>query len=162
MIPCSGATPACAARAGDDGFDVVGGGGLVDDGAHGPVAVQDDGLAGPQGGHVQALGPGEAGLLLDGEDELQRAAGGATGVDGAQGFQDGGDPGLVVRAEDGGAVRAHDPVFDPGLDPDPGLHRVHVGAQDQGGGAGAGAPAGADADEVAGGVAPGVEARGRG
>ena len=98
------------------------------------VGVQGEAEIGMQEALVQVLGAVDPVFLCHGEDHLQGPVGDIPFLQLPQGLQDGGDTGLVIASQDGGAVGADDAVLYDGLDSFAGLHTVHVGGEHNGGG----------------------------
>ena len=118
---------------------LVGGGGAGDDVLNALFVVEDEAVAGAQGGIVQVLGAHQGHLLADGEDGLDGRPGQAVVVEGLDDFQDDGYAGLAVGAEDGGAVGGDAVLVHLRADVGRGAHGVHVGGEQEGlGGGGAG------------------------
>ena len=116
--------------AGDVGFDdVLGWGG------HGkPVgrafAVKDDAYFGGKAVKIQVMRAEQAALLGPGKDYLDGTVGGPFLPEGGQGFEDDGDAGFAVAAEDGRAVGAQEVAVQLGADAAPRLYGVEVRRQD--------------------------------
>ena len=96
------------------------------------AGVRHEAEFGAQAPGVEGGGAQQAQLLAPGVEQLDVAMARLGCLEVAAGLQGGGDGGLVVGAQDGGAVADEVAVLQPRPDAPPGLHRVGVGGDEHG------------------------------